>query len=323
MNSRDTQPPRPVTEPNAILDWLGEAIAADDPAASSHWRDCHAKFSYENGKLSGLTGFDGFTRRRGPGHQLIHDLMQGSYKRHAAGYDAWRSSFATARSMSRRIGGIFDLAHLRHAATLGLLDSYRAIRPPALVIGDGYGLMTALLVERKHDIQVVCINLAKTLLVDFLFFRAYHPDKPVALALTGDELLAALDGSATAIFVPAAKSNILATARFSLAINIASMQEMNPDTVNAYFEVMRQSDEILFYCCNREKKILPDGTVSAFADYPWHAEDRIILDGPCPWHQDTYAFRPPFRRPFDGPHRHRLAQLAGHSALRRDTTNNR
>ena len=55
-------------------------------------------------------------------------------------------------------------------------------------------------------------------------------------------------------------------------INIASMQEMDPPVVKAYFDDMRAvavNRQLLFYCCNRQEKQLPDGTVSRFADYPW------------------------------------------------------
>lgn len=66
-----------------------------------------------------------------------------------------------------------------------------------------------------------------------------------------------------------------------------------------------------FYCCNREEKILPDGTIVRFKDYPWSPQDDVLDDAACPWHQQYYSARPPFIHPYDGPIRHRLAVLRG------------
>ncbi len=66
---------------------------------------------------------------------------------------------------------------------------------------------------------------------------------------------------------------------------------------------------IYFYCCNREEKKLPDGTVISFKKYPWKEHDEVLIDDLCPWHQEYYAFKPPFYRRYDGPIRHRLVKL--------------
>ena len=74
---------------------------------------------------------------------------------------------------------------------------------------------------------------------------------------------------------------------FDIAVNVASMQEMAPATVAAYFTFLRQRlrRANLFYCCNRESKRLAGGDLSEFARYPWRPDDSILVDGPCPWHQ--------------------------------------
>jgi hypothetical protein len=94
-----------------------------------------------------------------------------------------------------------------------------------------------------------------------------------------------------------------------MVINIASMQEMDPPIVSSYFDNIRALSRVrklLFYCCNRQEKKLPDGTISRFADYPWGDDDQIIVDSLCPWHQNYYSIIPPFYRAYDGPHSHRL-----------------
>ncbi|MEQ8195489.1 MAG: hypothetical protein RIB59_13470, partial [Rhodospirillales bacterium] len=113
------------------------------------------------------------------------------------------------------------------------------------------------------------------------------------------------------IAVQADHADLIAGLPMSLAINIASMQEMDFPIIEKYFSIMRQSTsaKIMFYCCNREEKELPDGAVIRFDDYPWASQDIILLDKPCPWHSFYYQFKPPFYRSYIGPIRHRLACL--------------
>jgi hypothetical protein len=91
------------------------------------------------------------------------------------------------------------------------------------------------------------------------------------------------------------------------------MQEMTIESVSDYFTCMRSAAQGMgpyFYCCNRVEKLLPDGALIRFDEYPWSKADEVLVDELCPWHQRYYALRPPFYRPFDGPVQHRLARLA-------------
>ena len=66
----------------------------------------------------------------------------------------------------------------------------------------------------------------------------------------------------------------------------------------------------VFYCCNREEKTLPDGTIVKFDNYPWHLSSEIQEDELCPWSQKYYSPRPPFYRNYLGPIRHRLVKFS-------------
>lgn len=80
--------------------------------------------------------------------------------------------------------------------------------------------------------------------------------------------------------------------------------------INEYFDLMRSGDGArYFYCCNRVEKKLPDGSVIRYNDYPWSADDTIVIDELCPWYQKYPVSLPPFWKPFAGPIRHRLVQL--------------
>ena len=114
------------------------------------------------------------------------------------------------------------------------------------------------------------------------------------------------------IAIQASNHEILKDCPIGLAINIASMQEMDPKYIRNYFDdlyAIAAKRDLDFYCCNREEKTLPDGTVIRFKDYPWNSLDNIQIDELCPWHQEYYYYIPPFYRHYDGPHRHQLRKL--------------
>src|SRR5205823_5026710 len=74
------------------------------------------------------------------------------------------------------------------------------------------------------------------------------------------------------IAIQASNHTLLRQAPLDLVINIASMQEMDAPVIAAYFEDLRSRQDgraLYFYCCNREEKRLPDGTITRFAEYPW------------------------------------------------------
>ena len=78
--------------------------------------------------------------------------------------------------------------------------------------------------------------------------------------------------------------------------------------IKNYFKFLytQKNKPFYFYTCNREEKFLPDGSLTRFKDYPFKTKDLLIIDELCPWHQDFYTFRPPFKRLYDGPTRHQL-----------------
>lgn len=293
---------------------LGELARGDDAAASSHWRQQHEGFHYEDGRLSGLRGFGGALARTLP-RSLFHRALQIPFRRMGAELREFPACDRLAAGIARRQERAYDLDVLRQALTLALLAEKLPAgfeREPLMLIGDGFGMMSALLLSRWPVAKVFVVNLTKTLLVDMIYLRRALPGVGTVLAESADDARAALaDPDARIIAVRAEDSGILRGLPVGLAINIASMQEMDPPTVAAYFDLLRAAPnrETWFYCCNRTEKTLPDGTLVAFGRYPWNPGDRVVVDGLCPWHQRWYRPWPPFYRAYDGPIRHRLAAL--------------
>lgn len=183
-----------------------------------------------------------------------------------------------------------------------------------VVIGDGFASMASLLLVSKFAKKVVSINLSKTLFVDLEYFSriSSYYNFNYCLLTEKEDLKSIFNSTADLIAIQAFNQKFLQSIPADIIINIASMQEMNHEVIQQYFEDMRiisREKEIIFYCCNREEKTLPDGTAIIFKKYPWKESDEILIDELCPWHQEYYALRPPFYRRYDGPIRHRLVKL--------------
>lgn len=304
----------------AALEFLASQIRRDDPGESSHWRHYHKDFTVrEDGTFSGLSGLGGCALPYRGARAIFHGAVQRKYRRMARGYPEFKRLDRIAASITEHQGRAYDLDVLRQAITLAFLgDSLPGLEKISVVavIGDGFASMTTLLLESGFARQVVLVNLNKTLLVDLAYFQRWAADRGRKLALVTDasDLGQAMDDSGVSLIaIQAANHALLRQAPLDLVINIASMQEMDPPVIEAYFEDMRAvsaAKRLHFYCCNREEKRLPDGTVTKFADYPWRDSDQVLVDEQCPWHQQYYVTRPPFYRNYDGPIRHRLVRMS-------------
>lgn len=298
---------------------------SDDPASSSHWNHFHAEFSSEGqgSRLNGLRGFGSLTKRSAV-RRAAHRVMLAPYRRFIPDRQDFSANLRLLREIAQRQDRTLDLDMYRQAVTL----THIAQRVPAsresdsfwAVIGDGFGVLAALILLRHSNSRVALFNLDRTLLVDLVFLRKVlgkEFDRTASLVRTGNELQSALSNSndhmPRLIAVRAQDQRFLGDLPVDVVTNIASMQEMRSVDINGYFNEMRRvaaKRQVHFYCCNREEKELPDGSVIRFADYPWSADDEVLFDEACPWHQHYYSFGPPSYRRYDGPHRHRLIRVA-------------
>jgi putative sugar O-methyltransferase len=298
------------------IDLLSRQIARDDAGTSSHWRQMHATFNYADGQLSGLRGFGTFTPRSNVLKGLAHRLLQPRWRRLGLAIPGFARIDKAAAGVALAHARIYDLDVLRQALTVAYLEAkVPAVFAPGgivIIVGDGFGTLASLLLAAFPTVRIVVINLVKTLLVDLVFIRKAAPKVRFALVTGAASMKAALaDETIRVIAVRADDWQLLKEVPATLAVNIASMQEMEPRITAQYLQALRATpSKLIFYCCNREEKILPDGTVARFEDYPWQVGDTLLDDGLCPWHQDYYSARPPFIHRYDGPLLHRLAVLA-------------
>jgi hypothetical protein len=225
-----------------------------------------------------------------------------------------------ARRLSTRMGLEFTQDAFRQLCTLCLIQAQLRAdgRVPrrVLLIGDGYGFLGSLIRATYPNIHVVFVDLGKTLLFQSLDCQRAYPDA----IHSGVQESIASEITPDFVYCPAEEVESLG-GEFNVAVNIASMQEMTRQSVESYFDFMRRRGVKLFYCANRERKVLVGGETRVFMEYPWMSADVHLVDEPCPWHQWYVAssahaggprwrgVRVPLINYFDGIHVHRLTRL--------------
>lgn len=293
---------------------------------SSHWQEYSSRFKVQidaDGCLTTLEGAGfGEMQQRSVLRRLVQELSIVSHLAHLPQRRRLMSLRPLLDRTCRAMGLAVSLDGFRQLCTLDLLMQpvaattlHRPLR--VLIIGDGFGVLSCLVKSEFPDASIVLVDLGQTLLFQASYCPKAHPDRRHVLAGTpgADE--------ADFVYCPSDTLDAIDHRRFDIAINVASMQEMDPSTVAAYFVFLRAHLEAanLFYCCNRQSKTLPDGQVSAIDAYPWSPQDRVLESGLCPWHQyfltaGVAAHGPrmlglpvPGISCYDGPHDHRLVQL--------------
>ena len=249
---------------------------------------------------------------------LGHAVLQWSLRRFLSAHPDLADCARLGRLIAGRQGRQFTYDMLRQCFTLALLRHHLDLRPANecnLVIGDGYGVMSALLLLHAPHRKTIVTNLTKPLLLDLVYIRQAVPSLRFTLVSGPEDLLEALDDpDIPLIAVRVDDVPLIVEAPIGLAVNIVSMQEMDSPVIDAYFDVLRhnKAEQTAFYCCNKLYKRLSDGTELKFNDYPWRDGDTVVHDSVCSWSQWYYDMKPPFWHHRTGKDRviwHRLALL--------------
>lgn len=300
----------------------GKAVVG---GASSHWQAFSRHFRVrigDDGAVRDLLGY-GFGESDRPSVASRSFAAIGNWL-HVLTLDApgLRAEIPLARTVVRKMGLHFSQDAFRQACTawfLGRANVGGTIDEPGtiLIIGDGHGILSALLHDRFPSARVMLVDLGATLLFQAAYLTKAFPSAVHALAGEGGTLTR----NATFLYCPAEEIERFPEGTIDLAINVASMQEMTPAAVAAYFKLLRERNTRLFYCCNRLEKRLPGGEVLRFMAYPWSPGDEHLVDEPCPWHQWFFGrvgsprvrlggVPIPLVHRYDGMHWHRLTLLA-------------
>jgi hypothetical protein len=228
--------------------------------------------------------------------------------------------YLDASKICRKTGLDPTLGVFRHGCVADLIDTnipenMRSRRLHFLMIGDGYGMLSAIIKKIFPNCTIFFVDIGRTLL-----FQAYYLQKAYP-GLVHEFFSDNIDtAKVDFVYCPAENLGELAPFLFDIAINVASMQEMSEMTVARYFDFMRKHfrEENFFYCCNSDFNQLNGGEISAFLKYPWKDNDSYLVDEICPWYQYFFAkgdlgnplsigrFNIPLIKKFKHPHIHRL-----------------
>jgi len=297
---------------------LREQNGEDFPAefTSSHWKKYGPSV---NVKLTekGFSGkADGFEDLRNESRflQLVRWVERLTYWPVVRKIPEFKKVWVRAREVLKSLNYPPNFYTFRSSVAATVLWSHlnkSGIVPETiLIIGDGNGFLGALLKN---------LYPASTLfLVDFPKMLMFQADVHSRLARArGGRFIENVH------FLPPGRIEDISE-KIDLVVNVASMQEMTPKTIQYYFDFIRtrSNQKTLFYCVNRVEKIMPGGEASRFIDYPWLSSDEIFIDGPCDYYKhyilrgtskngpEILGFRMPWVHYFDGEMWHRLVRLS-------------
>jgi len=175
----------------------------------------------------------------------------------------------------------------------------------ALIIGDGWGTLGCILKELRPELQIIQVNLGRSLLFDLAFSSKALNNCEHRLIYSFSEIL-----FQDFVYMPAEEIS-LENANIDLFIAIESFQEMDIEIVNEYFKLIRGQEVISYlYSANRLSKTLPDGSVIRKKDYGWSFQDKVIFERTPWWLNWGIRRRPPFLFRMDGIIEETLVQIS-------------
>jgi putative sugar O-methyltransferase len=297
---------------------LKNELDLSEKSISSHWVEYLKDFQYKNGEFSGRGLPEGKGSRRTKLQRAGEYIFQTPFRRQGKQFSEFNKVLQCANRLHKERNTSLQLGTLRQVLSLAFLQKHIALdqfTDPIVVIGDGFGIMSSLLLSYLSGStpKIVVVNLTQNLLIDTVFIKKSIPFVNICLVKNAVEYHEAVEDSAiNVICIQADNAQLISGEAIGLAINISSMQEMSHSVISGYFDFMRTSpnQKTYFYCANRIEKKLPDGTIVNFFKYPWNSKDQIMIDDLCPWQQYYYNYkRPPFYFRYDGEHQHRLALM--------------
>ena len=287
---------------NRILKELEVYLSKSDNQKSSHWKYKLQAGDYYN--IYKSFGFGNYTKIKL--HKiLIHNLFQ----RLIFGNKIFKTKeYHLFKKLCHIQNRQLDVIVMAHAFTFNLLNRYNIIKKNICVIGDGKAnCVGGLLTMNKKDIKIFSINLTEVLIHDYLMIRNKNLIDDDSIIVVNNEK--DLENHNKKLFlIDASNVHFLKNKNINLFINISSMQEMKPESVEHYFQIIK-SNSAYFYCCNREYKKLIGGEELIFNQYPWGNCKIIVLED-CLWQRKYYDSRPPFIKKFDDNFKHALVKYS-------------
>jgi len=283
-----------------ILKELEKYLSKSDNQKSSHWKKELQGADYFNTHKS--FGF-GFFEKKSILYIPIHFFFQKLiFDNKIFSTDEYKMFKKLCDLQNRQI----ECDVIRHIFTFNFLNKHNLLKNKICVIGDGKAnFVGGLLQNNRKDIKIFSINLAEVLIHDYLLIKITNLIKDEDIVVVKSKKDLSIPNKRL-FLIDASNSSLLINKNINLFINIASMQEMKPDILENYFQIIK-SNNAYFYCCNREYKKLYGNEELIFDQYPWGNCKKIVLED-CPWHKKYYDFKRPFIKKYDGNVKHSLVK---------------
>lgn len=164
------------------------------------------------------------------------------------------------------------------------------------VIGDGASNFVSLCLSTPERFKkIISINLPEVHLVELEMILLSGVDKSDLMLVDSKVgVFEFISSNSKVAIVSAEDFKCLLGVEIDVFVNMSSMQEMTKVAISDYFELI-QNTNAYFYCCNREEKELPDGTIIRFDEYPWGSA-KFLMKEVCPWMRKTMNLTRPFIR---------------------------
>ena len=266
-----------------IFSKLIRKLGKKESVSSSHWDKYHQNFQYGINGFKGLNGFGNKSNK----FRFIHKIFLKKYRKYSSQSHFFEKIDQSALLISKFQKRAYNLDIYRQILTLDFLNQRINLREieRTIVIGDGFGTMATLLLENNLSKQIFLVNLRKTLLVDLFYINKTIGDKRFEkeiIFIDDSNQISKIEKKNRIIAIEAEKYHLLSKIKKDLIINIASFQEMDLDVISNYFKYLyNKGEESSIFIYATRRKILPDGSLIRFKDYPFNSEDSILVDELC------------------------------------------
>ena len=105
------------------IDYLAIEARADDPKASSHWRQFHSDFIFTGESFSGLVGFGGNASDSSRIKRLYTSFLQRPFRNMGKKYQSFERLERVAKAITKSQKREYDLDVMRQVITLSFLQA--------------------------------------------------------------------------------------------------------------------------------------------------------------------------------------------------------
>lgn len=198
----------------------------------------------------------------------------------------------------RAVGRLLDFDVVKHFIIEAKLSHFLEFEKKQIcIIGDGWGNFGQILKHLHPSSGITFLNLGKNLFFDSLMTNKLFPHLKHNYQDLNELDELSID------FNYATNKESLNDSKFDLVLNVASFSEMNLETIQEYFAWIggHLNSGGFFYHCNRESKILPDGSKISIQEFQSELLNaNVIFSENCDWYSRYPTGRIPLFKPFDG-----------------------